>query len=333
MCNIIDQKHGISVVEYDNMLRDEWDQFILHKALNSTFLHSRDFFDHNPRNEFDDKSLLFYKGREIVAVFPASMYKSTNNLVLHSHLRATYGGFVVSKQVGVKEAIEIVEQTILFARKKNADRIIVRNPFRIYHSSLCDETDYAMWFNGFKIKSREIETAINVNGDIRQIRSLYHKGTKYSVGKARKNVEVILSEDYKEFWSLLEKFLMDRHGKKPVHDYNSICELRDRVGKDKVLLFGAYYQNRLVGGNVVFNFNNTVLHGQYNAADQEFLHLGPLHAVVDYIVQWSNERGFLYFNMGTSNEDEGKKVNSGLFSYKEGFGAKGLLRETMILDL
>lgn len=333
MVNVTLQHKAIEVVPYSEEFKEKWDHFVEHRALNSTFLHSRRFYDHNPLNSLDDASLMFFENNRMIAVFPAVLHQVNGIVVLHSHLRATYGGFLLSRQVGVEKAIRIVGQTIAFAREKGARQIIVRNPFRIYHTRLCDETDYAMWYHGFSIKSREIETAVQLTGDMRSIRSQYHKGTKYSLGKSRNNVTVRLSDDFRGFWTLLENCLLERHGIRPVHDYEAICRLREKVGADKVMLFSAFYKDRLIGGNVVFNFRNVVLHGQYNASDHEFQHLGPLHAVVDYILEWSLSRGFKYFNMGTSNLCNGTQINPGLFYYKEGFGGRGFLRETMFLDL
>lgn len=327
------QEQMVKYVLYREELKEEWENFIENAAINGTFLHSRKFFDHNPSNAFDDSSLLFYKENKIVAVFPAVIYNSDGNVILHSHSRATCGGFVVGKKTGVGEAIDIVEQTIAFAKFRGVQQIIIRNPLRIYHTKLCDETDYAMWYHGFKIKSRELETAVQLAGDIDQVRSHYHKGAKYSVGKARRSITVTLSNDFRRFWTLLERCLAERHGKKPVHDYRSICTLRDQVGSENILLFAAYYNNKMIGGNLVFNFDNRVLYGQYNAADKEYQHLSPLHALVDYILEWSTSKGFKYFNMGTSNENEGRDLNIGLANYKESYGARNFLRETMYLNI
>lgn len=326
------QKKAISVILYSQKLDADWDRFVEKEAINATFLHTRKFYNHNPLNATDDMSLMFYKMNRLIAVLPAILHKVDHRLVLHSHLRATYGGFIVSNKVTLEGAIQLVEETVRFARDNDVQEIVIRNPFRIYHNRLCDETDYAMWSCGFKVKSREIETAVSLKDDIQTIRSHYHKGTKYSVGKARRNVEVRLSEDFEDFWRILNVSLMERHNQKPVHDYAAICKLREKVGKERVILFGAYYRDKLIGGNVVFNFNN-VLHGQYNASDLNFRFLTPLHAVVDYILEWGHSRGFEYFNMGMSNEAAGKEINTGLLRYKEGFGGRGILRETMNLNL
>jgi hypothetical protein len=324
---------SIEILPFDEKYRSDWESFIEQKALNSTFLHSRKFYDHNPGNQVDDASLMFYKKNRLIAVFPANLYFDGNSYILHSFLRSTYGGFIVSKDVTVEAALEIVGKTIEFAKSKQASQLIVRNPFRIFNANLCDETDYAMWFYGFEIKSREIEICIPIDGDIKTIRARYQDAARRNVKKAAQFIDVCLSDDIKNYWRLLEENLTERHGQKPVHDYDSIIRLIESVGSDNVLLFAGYYKSELVSGILIFKFNNLVLHAQYIASNSRFQNLRPVNAVVDYIIEWGNQKGFKYFNLGTGNENEGKSINSGLFRFKESFGGRGVLRETMILKL
>ncbi len=324
---------SIEILPFDEKYRTDWESFIEQKALNSTFLHSRKFYDHNLDNKTADASLMFYKKNKVIAVFPANLYFNENGCILHSFLRATYGGFIVSKDVTVETALEIVEKTIEFAKGKRASQLIVRNPFRIFNTNLCDETDYAMWFHGFEIKSREIEITIPIDGDIKTVRAGYRSATRRSVKKAAQFIDVRVSGDIKNYWGLLEKNLAERHGQKPVHDYDSIVKLIESVGSDNVLLFAGYYKSKLVSGILIFKFNNLVLHAQYIALNNQLQNFRPVNAVVDYIIEWGNQRGFKYFNLGTGNENEGRSINNGLFYFKEGFGGRGVLRETMILNL
>ena len=333
MSFLIDNKASIATVQYSDNQREDWEKFIEHKALNSTFLHSRDFFDHNLINAQEDASLIFYRGKTIIAVFPAVLYQENNYRILNSHLRATYGGFIVSRELGIQEAIILVQEVILFAKHKEVDQIIVRNPFRIFNSQQCDETDYAMWYHGFRIKSRELEIAVPLNGDHKIIKSQYHHTTARNVKKGNSQVEVKISEDFESYWVLLEKCLMGQYGKKPTHDYPGIQKLRANIRDNKILLFAAYHNSRLIGGVVVFNFNELILHAQYAASDYEFKNLCPLHSVFDFIIDWGHQRGAKYLNLGMANEEEGRKINYGLFRFKESFGGRGVLRETMYLEL
>jgi hypothetical protein len=247
-------------------------------------------------------------------------------------LRSTYGGFVVNDTIGVEEAVEMAGQLIIEARKRNVHEIIIRNPFRIFHQRLCDETDYAMWYHGFVIKTRELETAIRL-GAYEQVQALYDDGTKRSIKKSRQNISVEISDDFASYWTVLEQNLLKKHGTKPTHAYSDFQLLLNKVGSDKIKLFAAFKDSKLIAGIIVFVVNNIALHAQYIASDEMYQEFRPLNAVIDEIIKWGCAQEFTFLNLGTSNTDGGRIFNSGLFRFKEGFGGRNTLRETMHLVL
>jgi len=315
---------------YDESLESEWESFIAKNKRNATFLHSRQFFKHNPLNSEDDASLLFYKKNKLKAVLPAVLYKKDDQLIFHAHLRSTYGGFVMENAAGVEEAVEVVEATLDFAKQHAVHEIIIRNPFRIFHQVPSDETDYAMWYHGFAIKSRELECAIKLD---EQAVLRYENGAKYNIKKAVKTVEVKETEDYERFWEMLTQNLLEKHGNKPVHSLEQFQLLVKLSGQDKVKLMGGFIDGKLVCGVLLFVCAPMAVHAQYIASDNQYQDIRPLNAVIDHIIKWGFENRYSYFNLGTANEAAGTKINYGLFHFKEGFGGRGILRETMHLIL
>ena len=320
----------IEVQQYNESLEAEWDSFIDRNERNATFLHSRKFFRHNPLNDIDDASLLFYKKARLIAVLPATLYTKEEKIIFQSHLRCTYGGFVTDVTTGVEEAIQIVEATIAFAKSKMVHEIVIRNPFRVYHRMPSDESDYAMWYHGFTIKSRELECAIKLD---EHAEAKYEDGTRRSTKKAWKSVTVKENEEYDIFWQILTTNLMQKHDSKPTHTLEQFMHLKDLVGSDKIKLIGGYIEDKLVSGIVLFICKPLTLHAQYIAFDSIYQGIRPLNAVIDYIIKWGHENGFKYLNLGMANEEAGRKINYGLFRFKEGFGGRGIIRETMSLIL
>src|SRR4051794_12393374 len=129
----------LEVKNFDRSMEGEWDNFVENQALNGTFLHTRKFYDHNPLNKQDDHSFLFYKKNKLVALAPFILFSTDEKKVLHSHLRSTYGGVVMSEEVGVEEAVEIIRELLSEANKINVHEIIIRNPFRIFYKNISDE--------------------------------------------------------------------------------------------------------------------------------------------------------------------------------------------------
>ncbi len=320
----------ITIEQYNESLELVWDDFVDNNSRNATFLHSRKFFIHNPLNEKDDTSLLFYKNGKLKAVLPACLLEINGVKTLFSHPRSTYGGFIVDESIGVEEAVAIVGETIHFAKSKQADEIVIRNPFRIFHQLPSDETDYAMWYKGFSIKSRELECTIKLS---EQPEFKYEDGTKRSVKKALKSITVKESNEYESFWKILTTNLSEKHNAKPTHSIEEFFQLKKQVSDDKIKLIGCFIDEKLVGGIVLFICKPLVLHAQYIASDLTYQNFRPLNAAIDFTCKWGWDQGFKYLNLGSATEDAGKIINFGLFRFKEGFGGRGVLRETMHLKL
>ncbi|OOG71462.1 GNAT family N-acetyltransferase [Algoriphagus sp. A40] len=321
----------ISIVAYNNLFRQKWDDFVL-KSINGTFLHSRSFFDHNPRNFEDDNSYLFVKGNSVVAVIPCNLYIKNNRKILYSSRRATYGGFVVGDEIGTQEAVEMVKLLKVEAAILGVHEIIIRNPFRVFSSNLCDETDYAMWYHGFQILSRELETAIKL-GDYAEVSNAFSSSTKRNIKRGRQNLLLKESNDYEAYWEVLTKNLFERHALLPTHSYSEFIQLIKSVGSEKIKLFVACVDDKIVAGIILFIPNQNAVHAQYICSDSEFQELRPLNAVIDEIIKWACSQKYQYLNLGTSNFDAGRGINEGLFRFKEGFGGRNVLRETMHLQL
>lgn len=306
-----------------------WDNFVYSVARNGSFLHTRAFFAHNPANATDDASLMFWKNTQLLAVLPAALYEIAGKKVLHTHPRATYGGFVVSPAVGVGEALEMVELLIAWAQAAGVSEIIVVNPLRIYHQIPSEEADYALWRHGFGLKSRSIEAVIDLETPPYQ-----EKTTQTAIRKAKKDIFVHQSDDFLAFWAILDQNLAQKHGVSPVHSVSDILYLRSLVGEKAVWLMGGYTENgKLVAGIVLFDDGKRVLHAQYIGMNYDFQHMRPLNALVDALIAHGRARGYRYLNLGSVNEANGLIINSGLARFKEGFGARGILRETMSLTL
>ena len=319
----------ISYKKYSEEFRKDWDSFI-ETSINGNFLHSRSFYDQNDQNVLEDYSIIFYKKNKIIALFPALLIVEDKKRILNSYFRATYGGVIVSDKVGVKEALDIIDLIVQISRNDKINEVIIRNPFRILNKAFVDEIDYALWFHGFSINYREIEVAIKLDLDTSKVRSKYDNGTKYNVKKALSLVSCTESTDYKLFWNILNKNLNDKHDVNPVHSLIDFKKLIELIGNDKIKLFTATYDNNIVCGLVAFVFEN-VIHAQYIGVDYDFQELRPINALIDYIIEWGCKRDLKYFNLGTANFNNGKGVNEGLFHFKESFGGRGVIRESMSL--
>jgi len=324
-------KELFTLRRYEPSLRAEWDELVK-ASVNGTLLHTRCFYDHNLHNREDECSVLFSKKGKPVAAIPLVRLTTHTGSILHSHPRATYGGFIFSDDLSIEDAVKIVDLVIDQARLAGVQEIIIRNPFRILYRHPSDLMDYALWLKGFTIKCRELEMAIPL-ADTRTLEKAYSKGARSGAHKAAKHLVMTESKDYKAFWQLLERSLSEKYKVKPTHSLDDMQRLIKLAGNEAVKLFTAYYNSELIAGILVFIVNNQVVHAQYISQNLEYQHFRPLNGLVDHIARWALEKKFRYFNLGKVNEENGMIYNTGLFNFKKSHGALGILRETMHLKL
>lgn len=315
---------SIRLVRYSKEHEQYWDDFLIEKSINSTFLHSRKFYNHNELNEKDDCSFLFYDNNRLIALFPANLYDKEGNKILHSYLRSTYGGLIIEDDTTTPDVIEILQLIEAEAKLLGVAEIIIRPTFSIYNSGLTGAIDYALWKCGYGIKYREAEYAIELDKY-----PMYTSSCKRSVAAAyKKGIEVRESADLKKYWEILSGNLKERYGVAPVHSIAQIETLQGLVG-DVVKLFAAYHADIMIGGILAFLANKHVVHAQYIASVNAYQEYRPLNAIIDTMCQWGKTNGYKYHNLGMATEPGGVIINDGLMRFKEGFGARGVLRETM----
>lgn len=317
------------IVRYSEYLSSTWDDFVESKSINGTFLHSRKFYNHNVNNRLADNSYLFYKKNKLIAVIGCTL---NTERVLISHLRSTYGGFVLAKKTGVESSIAIVQLFLEEAKRNNVKEIIIKNPFRIFYKTPADEFDYALWYFGFGILYRELEIAIPLHQQV-NIEAGFTEGTRSGLHKAMKALIVEESLEYKTYWGLLAKTLQQRHNVMPTHNYQEFCDLLENLGREKIKLFITKKDNKIIAGLVLFILNDVCVHAQYIAYDIAYQNDRPLNILLYTVSKWAQYRGYLYFNLGRANEDNGNIINFNLFKFKESYGGCAILRETLHLKL
>ncbi len=91
----------------DNYLA--WDSFV-RNANNGTIFHLRKFLNYHSPERFKDNSIEFYKGNNLLSVFPAADIMKEGKRILVSHPGASYGSFITKEDLSIKDAIEIVEE-------------------------------------------------------------------------------------------------------------------------------------------------------------------------------------------------------------------------------
>ena len=95
---------------------------------------------------------------------------------------------------------------------------------------------------------------------------------------------------------------------------------------DKILLFGAYMKDNMLGGVVLFAANTRVILAFYISHDDTYQKYRPVNLLLYEVIKWGRTQGFKYLDLGTFTLD--MAPNWGLGRFKENFSARGFLRDT-----
>ncbi|MBR2318643.1 MAG: GNAT family N-acetyltransferase [Bacteroidaceae bacterium] len=313
----------IEITRYDSSKKEIWDNFVK-TSKNGTFLFMRDYMEYHS-DRFVDCSLMFYSKKELLAILPANINNKEKTLTSHRGL--TYGGFIMHTDTRFTDIQEMVNLLKMYmANNLNVERLIYKPVPYIYNSYPSEEPLYALFQAGARTTARSISTTIYNHEDIK-----FSQLRRRCIAKATKaGIECRMSEDYGKFWEILDEILQQRHCSKPVHTLEEIKLLHSRF-PENIKLYTANLDREPIAGIVVYETEH-VAHFQYIASSDEGCRTGALDLLISYLVNdiYPHKR---YIDFGTSTEDNGRILNTGLISQKEGFGGRGVVYDTYELDI
>jgi hypothetical protein len=308
------KKHIIK--QYESKYFDEWNAFIS-KAKNASFLFHRDFIEYHS-DRFQDYSLLIFEKEKLIGVLPANQVETT----VYSHQGLTYGGLVYGEQTKLASVIAIFSAILLFLNQNGIEEMLIKTIPSIYHTKPSEEIQYALFLADAKLTQRDTLAVI----DLLQ-KNTVAKGRKSSLKKAMQNDLVIKEEsDFEQFWNtILIPNLSGRHNAEPVHSLEEIVRLKE-LFPDNILQFNVYHNDAIVAGATIFE-SGAVAHCQYISKFEETNQsLSSLEFLFDFLIhkRFAKKR---FFDFGSSNKNQGKKLNVGLVYWKESFGASTIVHD------
>lgn len=304
---------------YTPVDESSWNEFVA-QSRNGTFLFDRGYMDYHSDRFADASAVVREKGR-IVALFPASRNGST----VSSHGGLTYGGMVYSS-AGTAAIIEAFDTVVAHYAAGGCTELIYKTIPSIYHRSPADDDRYMLFLRDAQLVRRDILSVIDYRG-----RMAMQERRARSLKKARASgLEVIESNDFTPFWTILTQNLQERYGVAPVHSLAEISMLAERFPRN-IRLFLSRRDGEVLAGAVVF-ISPMVCHVQYNAASAAGKDHGALDVILDDLVRMF-EPEVRYFDFGISTEQGGRYMNKGLVEYKEGFGSRSVVHDFYSLRL
>jgi hypothetical protein len=315
----------ITVKRFNNN-SSAWDNFVS-SANNGTLFHTRRFLNYHHEGRFNDHSLEFYKKGKLVGVFPAALIESGDQRQLVSHPGASVGSFVVPEDLAFADALEMVEQLVDYSKRENLDGIKLTQTPTIYSKRLSHYIDFALQKNGFLYSKREISSILFLEKSIDENLSKFKSTHRTAVRKAEKSGVVVKeTDDFASFYEILKKNLSIRHDVKPTHSLDELLHLKE-LFPDKINLFGAYIEEKMVAGVINFIATENVVLAFYISHNEDFQEVRPINLLFYKIFEWAIQKKYNVFDFGIFTVNE--EPNMGLARFKENFGASGQFRDTM----
>lgn len=307
-----------------------WDGWV-DQAACGTFLHMRRFLSYHGRR-FTDRSLVCEDGKgRIAGVFPAAL-KPDEPACVVSHPGATYGGLLHRAASGAGEVEEMLAGVIEHYRSQGLARLEYKSVPPHLHSTFSQADVHAVWKRGAEIARRDLWGVVSLGDAPRW--STHHQR---EIARAQKKDTKVCIEDsddaYRQFHGVLEACLVERHGVAPVHSREEMIDLRDRFPRDIALWLGRNGSGGVLAGCWVFMFATRAWHTQYIASTPQGRERGATYLVLDGLLREAVRNRVAFLSFGSSTEDGGRRLNSGLHDFKAGFGADAVCHDIYNLVL
>lgn len=314
-------KESVTVVRYSPLLQAVWDSFVA-GCKNSTFLFERAYIDYNRR--FTDFSLLFYKDTELVALLPACICGD----VLASHAGLTYGGFLTGRNMSTGQMLALFDALRCYLQENSCVKKILYSPVpHIYATYPAEEDLYALF------RCNAVLVARRVSSVVWQPRALPFSTLRRRKAKRASACGCTICEDrdFAAFWDVLGENLDKVHGAVPVHSLAEIELLAGRFPRNIKLFRVVDADGSTVAGTVLY-ITERVVHVQYIGSVQAGRDAGAVDFLFDYLVH-TRYADVEFFDFGTSVEQGGLLLNSGLIFQKEGFGGRAVVYDCYEFDV
>jgi len=311
----------MKVARYTSDNASRWDGLV-RESKNGTFLVERAYMDYHA-DRFYDHSLMLLDDRDrLVGVIPA--HEHGHRFISHAGL--TFGGVVSGPSMTTPMMLDIFDCVRRYLIQADFRTWVYKTIPHIYHRYPADEDRYALFRAQAKLYRIDVLSVIPMRK-----RFDYQERRRRRIKSAsRLGLLVQRSCDFRGFWRILESNLACRHRLKPVHTVDEIERLHGCF-PDAIRLHLCMEADAIVAGIVVYD-SPMVAHAQYIAASARGMEIGALDYLLAYVIDYEYVSR-PYFDLGSSNEDEGRVLNQGLIEYKEGFGARAVVHEFFELPL
>lgn len=298
-----------------------WDKLVA-ESRQGTLLHFRGYMDYHA-DRFQDYSLIACRKGKPIAILPANLVENR----LYSHQGLTYGGWLTPiSHFDGSDMLELFDAWIHWCKDNEISEIFYKTVPHIYHRIPAEEDLYAL--------SRYCATPwiTNLSSviDMREIPAMNTLQKRHLKKATSLSPWIRETSSADEFMPVLTDCLQSRHDASPVHTVAELKMLKERFpGNIRFFLSGSGDETE---AEVCIYDTAGVAHCQYIATTETGRDNGTLTFLMHHLIT-DTFKSRSYFDFGTSNEDGGKVLNSGLIHQKVGLGGRGVAYQSFHIKL
>jgi hypothetical protein len=302
------------IVRYSPEKAKEWDEFVK-QSWNGVFLFYRGFMDYHA-HLFTDHSLMVYADNSLKAVLPAN----ERDGILFSHQGLTYGGWVLAPRFPADELDQLMVECETFLAAVGIHQLQYKHKPQLFAKHGNDYDGWILWKNGYELWRRDLSFYIDMQNTVG-----FARDKRYRLNKSRRNnLTLKINADLPLFMDLVKENLNRKYQTNPVHSAEEAALLQDRF-PNNIFTYTVWHGDDFMGGTWLF-VDNDFVHTQYLHFNNAGRDLCAVEFLVDALMeQFAPSKR--WFSFGTSTENNGRELNSGLASFKEGFGAAGVCHD------
>jgi len=311
------------IKEYSFANKEEWEKFI-DLSSNGTIFHKQSFLEYHRKDKFSFNHLMIYKNDKLISIIPGAIIGD----MFKSPVGASFGGFVIKKNVGIEEADGIIKAFVQYCAKNGVKEVYITPPMQIYYETFNEAIEYSLNYNHFVQISCLYSSVIDF-AKIKDKKNL-PKNTRYCVNKAiRDGITIVESKNFEKAYPILLKN-KEKFDVKPTHTLEELKKI-DKLNPNSIVLLLAYYKNKPIAGLVLFVANKNSVLVFYSMHLYEYRKLFAMDCLVEHAIKWCNKKGFKYLDYGVSADtfcNDPMEPSWSLIQFKESVGANGCMRKT-----
>lgn len=303
----------------------KWDDFVLYKSMNGTFLQTRKFISYHQKGKFNDCSLCIRKGNDLVATVLACEVIEAGKRTFFSHKGTTFGGICITKSAYTASAVSDIMDTMLqFVKEQGFEKMYLKMVPDIYQRNNANLLDYFLYKNEFQCFD-ELNYYFNLDRYKVDVTAPFtyskRRDYRYSLKNELEFRRLDSKEEIAAYYDVL-KMNFNKLGLHAVHSLTDLYDLKFNRFNELIEFYGVFKEKKIIAGAMLFYFGNDIVHTQYLSSNEQYLKLFSMDFLICNLIQIAVNKGMRLFTLGISTENQGRHLNLGLSRFKEQFGTE-----------